>query len=31
MQEEVFMTEKRVKEYYTGCVRQEWRRLIQDA
>ena len=25
------MKEKRVKDYYTGCVRQEWRRLIQDA
>ena len=25
------MTEKRVKDYYAGCVRQEWRRLIQDA
>jgi len=25
------MTEKLVKEYYTGCVRQEWRRLIRDA
>jgi SAM-dependent methyltransferase len=25
------MTEKRVKDYYTGYVRQEWRRLIQDA
>jgi SAM-dependent methyltransferase len=25
------MIEKRVKEYYTGCVREEWRRLVQDA
>jgi SAM-dependent methyltransferase len=24
------MTEKRVKEYYTACVRKEWRRLVQD-
>ena len=25
------MTETRVKEYYTGCVRKEWRRLARDA
>jgi len=25
------MTEKRVKDYYTGCVRKEWRRLTRDA
>ena len=25
------MTEKRVKDYYTGCVRKEWRRLVKDA
>src|SRR5512139_2833980 len=25
------MTEKRVKDYYTGLVRKEWRRLVQDA
>jgi hypothetical protein len=25
------MTEARVKDYYTGYVRQEWRRLIRDA
>jgi SAM-dependent methyltransferase len=25
------MTEKRVKDYYTACVRDEWRRLVQDA
>ena len=24
------MTEKRVRDYYTGCVRKEWRRLVQD-
>jgi ubiquinone/menaquinone biosynthesis C-methylase UbiE len=24
------MTEKRVREYYTGCVQKEWRRLIKD-
>ncbi|MFH1141386.1 MAG: class I SAM-dependent methyltransferase, partial [Chloroflexota bacterium] len=25
------MTEKLVKEYYAGCVRKEWRRLVKDA
>lgn len=25
------MPEMRVRNYYTGCVRQEWRRLIKDA
>ena len=25
------MTEKRVKDYYTACVREEWRRLVRDA
>jgi hypothetical protein len=25
------MTESLVKEYYTGQVRKEWRRLVRDA
>jgi len=25
------MSEKRVKDYYTECVRDEWKRLVQDA